>query len=501
MTSPRIPSSDRINMSLLHCLLPVLVLISPANKGGEIQWQDDLQRTQEQAAAGKQVVFIAVNMDGERANDRLVKETYTSDSIRELAGHTLNLVASNFEHGSSSKPCPRFGTITCDEHRHVDSDVRAKILSPDERGFVVAPQHVFLSPEGEVILSVPYDLKTAELEWCFVHALRSNNPDLKLELSSDARPPKRLMMGDVYALGSAEAAEEQTPLTREAALELIKDLKKGLLKNQELLAAVRRLAMADEPEAREYCLQLLRKAPGRKGAAGANRKDKRSILMHWIGANSPSSYWEVVIEFIGDNDDAIRGEAIVAIEQLGDRGAVKAMTSRLRKEKEPSAQKNILRAIGTCAADDRGARTTLIKHAKSKREPLMRVNAIVALGWLSKHKDIDEFLLDSLGSEFEDVQQAAALAMAISRDQSWTEILQGELGGAQTPAYEDVLKKALAVLEGGALSEIRAAVQELCSDEIERERIFGASKGKARRRGGERREDGDSPGGSRGTPD
>ncbi len=484
-------------MISIRCLLPLFLLSSATANAGDILWRVDLQKTQEAAAASKSVVFIAVNMDGERANDRLVQETYADQTIQELSERTLNLVASNFEHGSSDKPCSRFKTVTCEEHRHVDGDVRSKILSPDARGFVVAPQHVFLGPDGKVILSVPYDLKTAELEWCFVHALRSVDPDLKIGLSSGARPPKRLMMGSVYSLESEEAAEQQAPLTREAALELIKDLKKGKFKGGDLVSAVRRLAMADEPEAREYCLQQLRKVPGRSGGklgGGAQHKDVRPTHLHWIGAHSPSSYWEVMVEFIDDNDPEMRAEAIVALEQLGDKHSLKALVARLRKEKEERLQKNILRAIGTCAADDKTARKTLLKQAKSKREPLLQINAILALGWLSKHKDIDEFLLESLEAEVEDTRRAAVLAMALTRDQAWHEILKGELAKSPTPVYQETLEKGIALLEGGPTSGLRTVVEELASDEIERERIFGPSD-KKRRGAGTRDQDskGDTP--------
>ena len=147
-------------------LLPLPV--RPVAGAADIDWQPSYETALLRAADEDRVLFVAVNMDGERANDRTADKTYHDKTVVGLSEHTLNLVASLSEHAKPDRTCPRFGDVTCADHRRVDIDVRENVLAPDDEGYVIAPQHVFLKPDGEVILSVPYEISAAELEWCFV---------------------------------------------------------------------------------------------------------------------------------------------------------------------------------------------------------------------------------------------------------------------------------------------------------------------------------------------
>jgi hypothetical protein len=492
-------------MSVTRLLLPILVLFSAPLQAGDIAWKGDLRDTLREAKASELVVFVAVNMDGERANDRMAKDVYTDKLIEELAGRTLNLVASNDSHAADGKTCPRFGQVTCKEHRHVDIDVRGEVLSPDEEGYVVAPQHVFLGPDGGVLLSVPYEVSVPELEWCFITALKTVDPDLALELSKDARPPKRLVMGGVHTLG---AGADETPLSREAALELVAELKKGTIRGAERRKSLRKLAMADEKEARDYILGVLRTAPGggrggggrggggpRGGGMNEDRNDMRPQFLHWIGANSPVSYWEVCAEFLGDNDVLLRGEAVVAVQQLGSSDALKAIQKALRKEKDETVAKNLLRALGTCGADDKTARRTLLKQAGSDKKPLLQANAIVALGWLSTDDDVAEFLTETFSESEGQVQIGVVLAMAITRDETWVELLQAKLEEEPEAPLRVAIEASLAVLKGGPLGGIENNIGRVASDELKRERLFGTGRrrneGEGGRGGGDSRRETD----------
>jgi hypothetical protein len=134
-------------------LLAALSCLSFSAGLGEIPWEPTYEGALSRAAAEGLVTFVAVNMDGERANDRMAEEVYGDKRIRELAAVTVDLVASSFTHGKGDGACPRFGTVTCEQHRRVDVEVRGKVLKPDKQGFVVAPQHVWLDPKGQVLLS------------------------------------------------------------------------------------------------------------------------------------------------------------------------------------------------------------------------------------------------------------------------------------------------------------------------------------------------------------
>src|SRR5262249_55869069 len=110
----------------------------------EIQWQSSFEKTLERAKTEKKVVFLAVNMDGEKANERLVEKVYTDKAIVDLSANTLNLIASAAEHAGADRQCPRFHGLYCLDHRRVDTAARSSVLKADDQGMVVAPQHVFL---------------------------------------------------------------------------------------------------------------------------------------------------------------------------------------------------------------------------------------------------------------------------------------------------------------------------------------------------------------------
>ena len=189
--------------SLVHVVVAGLMWLTPA-VAGDIKWANSYEAAFNQAAAEARVVFVAVNMLGERANERMLADVYTDSKIQELSELSMNLVASNCWQENKASVCKAFKPLSLEELRELDFQVRENILRPDDQGYVVAPQHVFLSPQGSVILSVPYEVTEHELEWCFVTAIQSVDPESDVRMSSKARAPKRLILGDVYDLSMGD---------------------------------------------------------------------------------------------------------------------------------------------------------------------------------------------------------------------------------------------------------------------------------------------------------
>lgn len=451
----------------------------------EIAWETSYAGAFKRAAAESRPIFVAVNMDGERANERMVDEVYQDRAIAELAARTVNLIASKDVH--ADKPlCPRFGSLSCQEHRYVEAAVRKELLVPDEQGSVVAPQHLFLAPDGSVILSVPYAVSEAELEWCFVAALESVDRSKAPELSERARRPARLILRGVYQPGENSVQ----PPTREQTLELIEDHRRGSASYEVAMAMLARIATADEPEAREYMLTVLKPSGGGRGRGGGEGQAWRPKLMRWIGVASPPSYWEVALEYLDSNEDEMRREAIVVLEQLGAPQALKPLLKEQRGEKDATIAKNLLRAIGATARDDKKARKLLLDAAADDRDALLRLNAIVALGALDREQHVDDFLRAALEDQDLDVRSAAAIAIALTRDEAWVETCRvtleelrapsdqpGAPGAAALARTVKTLEAALAVLEGERLSRLRPSLKRVTKEEIPRDRLFAGPGG------------------------
>lgn len=463
---------------------------------GGIQWDESFDLALERADKEGKVVFIAVNMDGEAANERAVKSVYTDRAVAALTEHTVNVIASADRH-SRSGVCKRFGCTSCDAHQEMDMDVRERILKPDATGAVIAPQHVFLSPAGDVLLSVPYEVSAKELAWCFGEAFERAGVTDAPDVPAGARRPRRLIVGDVASLGRRNRA----PLTNEAVEELIALLRKGT-ERSDRNSNIQHLATADEDAAREYVLSLLRSGGGRGGGGrrgrggGRNGSEReRAALLRWIGTASPVSYAEVVEPFIGAGTVEARSEAIVALEQLASEDSVKALLGALKKAKDETIEKNLLRAIGACGPEDRKVRSALLKASEDVKNPLARQNALLALGWAESDEGVAERLRQAvLPEEFakkakigpdritELEREAAVVAMGISRDEAWTEMLTEIRDDEEEPQeLRDAASASLEVIAGGEYRLLRDALMRAGSDEIPRDRLFPAA-GRERRR-------------------
>ena len=461
-----------------------------------ITWEESFDLALERADKEGKVVFIAVNMDGEAANERAVKSVYTDRAVAALTEHTVNVIASADRH-SRSGVCKRFGCTSCDAHQEMDMDVRERILKPDATGAVIAPQHVFLSPAGDVLLSVPYEVSAKELAWCFGEAFERAGVTDAPDVPAGARRPRRLIVGDVASLGRRNRA----PLTKEAVEELIALLRKGT-ERSDRNSNIQHLATADEDAAREYVLSLLRSGGGRGGGGrrggggGRNGSEReRAALLRWIGTASPVSYAEVVEPFIGAGTVEARSDAIVALEQLASEDSVKALLGALKKAKDETIEKNLLRAIGACGPEDRKVRSALLKASEDVKNPLARQNALLALGWAESDEGVAERLRQAvLPEEFakkakigpdritELEREAAVVAMGISRDEAWTEMLTEIRDDEEEPQeLRDAASASLEVIAGGEYRLLRDALMRAGSDEIPRDRLFPAA-GRERRR-------------------
>jgi hypothetical protein len=467
----------------MRVLLPAAALLLPvlssgfaptAASGPPVTWEPDLAAAFDRARDEDKVVFLAVNMDGEQANERAVKKVYTDRKVVELSALTVNLMASRFDHGVPTKTCKRFGSVTCEQHKRVDMRAREKILKPDPDGWVVAPQHVFLRPDGTVILSVPYEVSARQLAWCFHTALATHDPSYTGVPKGS--PPQRLIYGGVYDPGG----EGVRVLTREQVLAEIKGIRSGKYRPAQRVEreqAVRSILMSSEPEALEFIEQELKLefVGGRRGAGndGEDRPDRRLALLHGIGVSSPQPYWELVAPYLFDKKPELRNEAAVALEQLAVPKSMKTVLKALGKEKDRTIEKNLLRALGTTVADDARGRKKLLDRARKEKDGLLVANALVALGSVPPGDDVRDVLRSAFESGAADASRAAVCAMAISRDRSWVEYLEATAKGAGGDDLSLAVEAALVVLRGENLSHLRPIVRSAASDRIERERIFG----------------------------
>lgn len=466
----------------------------------QIAWQKTLESALATAKDGGKVVVLAVNMDGEKANDRMANKMYAEKEVVALAARTLNVVASAAEHAAPTKACTRFDGLMCLDHRRVDMEARKDILKADASGMVIAPQHVWLSGDGKVLLSVPYEIAKDEMVWCFVTAIKKLDAKSDVAMPSTARAPRRVVMDGVYDPGAAETA---APLSKKELLELIEKVKRGL-PAEERWNALLRILVCDDPAAVD-CIQ----AELRSGAAGGGRggggggggrggggggggagrgaadgATKHMRIIRAIGAGSPPVYAPLVHEFVGNFAPEMRMEAAVALEQLAAPESAKVLEKQLAEEKDPKVQKDLVRALAACGAKEAKVKKEVARRARADKDLLVRRNAIYSLSHFAPDKDVLAALDAVLTTGSEEDKRAAALALALKRDEGWRGALETHLRSAIDGPLKSTLEAALAVSNGADLSTIGAEVARLCRDDIERVRIFGGAGGQGGAGGG-----------------
>ena len=444
-------------LSLLLALLPR----SPAG-ADSIAWEPKPEAALARALAEKKPVFVAINFDGEKACDRFADKVYRDKTLVALAAASVCVIASPSEHNGADKPCPRFGTLHCSEHKQTDIWARTSVLKPDAEGYVVAPQHVFLAPDGKVILSVPYEIGESELAWCFVTAIRAVDPQAKVQFPPGAHAPRRLNLGGVFDPVSARSV---TPATHEEVLALVKAIKKGM-NSAEGQDALRRVLSSDEPEGIDYIKTELRTSSGTGG-------DNRVLILHSIGALSPPSYWEVLAEFAQGGEIALRTEAAVSFEELAAPASLKTVQAALSKETHREVKKEWIRALAAAGSADPQVRKDLLKRAKSEKDDLLRLNTLVALGSLVPGDDLTELLSGVLKQGSSSERAAAACAMAISRDPAWLAALDAAAQSATEPDVVQACTMAANSLRSGGLLPLREVLAKVAQDKIERDRWYG----------------------------
>jgi len=450
-----------------------LALAQPAPR---IEWSAGWTEASARARAEGRAIFVAVNADGEARSERLARSIYRDKEVVLQAAETVNVVGSISTHGRA-RSCARFPGITCEDHRRMEALLRERVLRANGEGVVAAPQHAWLRPDGSVLLSVPFELASEELAWCFVAARRALSPEAPPDFPPQARPPRRLLFGATWTPAQGDLlGRGLTPGELETELS---GLRSGGPFRPGVVEAWRRVLFTDEKDALDHARSELG-----SGLLGWLRGDLLVSTIHLIGSASPRSFHEVLEHFARDAQAGVRAEAAVAYEQLGAPDALKTVRAALAKEGEPEVRASWLRALGACGRDDAGTRRALLKEAGSKAADAsgarLRRNALVALGHLAQHADVRAALSQSLDGAGADERLAAACAMALARDPFYVEPLAAAAAACADEALAAELTLALRVLRGADAALLEAPVRRVAGDRIRRERVFFGSAGPAR---------------------
>lgn len=376
----------------------------------QIDWAQTFDEAFEEAKRRNVPVMIAFNMDNEWANDLIAKDYYHDPRVVELSRKMVCLVSSVFDHGGHHEAgkqrieCPRFGRITCVEHRDVDVHSREVYIRSRK---VIAPQHLFCAPDGRMLLRREWHLPKADL----VH----------------------MMERSISALERLAAAESGLSLEE-------------LLKRYDAApdAAARHWVISDvlysgQPKlADEFIQAILAK---RTEASIVTLMDGLGYAGHPLGT-------EPAVKALDHKSPEARTHAAVALEQIADPEAADAIKKRLRREREERVVKNLLRALGACANEDESIAKILIGHTRKGSE-LERANALVALARFPDSDSVRKCLLAALADPSNGrLRAAAAWSLGKMRNESSLDALGSALEAETHPLATTVLTNAIGRIEG-----------------------------------------------------
>lgn len=154
--------------------------------GPQIAWERSLEDAIAVAAPDGRPLFIAVNMDGESACERIVYENYKDDALVGDTRRFTCIVSSFFRHTPRDHddhgrriPCPRLGVVTCGEHIALEPVLYDRFLGGDR----IAPRHAVVLPGAD---GAP-DEKVFDLDLLFDLSAM----DRRLAVAAKDAPPPR----------------------------------------------------------------------------------------------------------------------------------------------------------------------------------------------------------------------------------------------------------------------------------------------------------------------
>ena len=113
-------------MSPNRVLLAALLLGGPAGLVAQsaIAWTPSFPRAIEKARAENKPIFVAIYMDGERANDEMANDVYKESALLELSKQTVYLFCSKDDHGAKcTRVAPGPGALRHRVHEQDESPV------------------------------------------------------------------------------------------------------------------------------------------------------------------------------------------------------------------------------------------------------------------------------------------------------------------------------------------------------------------------------------------
>lgn len=465
---------------------------APPAAQGKIAWTPDAKQAVVDAAEQKRVLFLSIGHLGEERSEAIRKSAFANKAVIAQAAETINIPAWTWALGDEKK-LPEFGEAEPFDHSANLAKATSEWLKPNSLDTIAVPQHVWMTADGEILVSCPWEISAEEMSWCFDEALRRAGAETRPAMDEGAHPPRRLLLGLVHEISSDD--DLGRGLSSKELKPIMEELKKGFVSMRNTEDLIRIMFSKDE-DGVEFMEQQLGLWDFGGGAMGGIIDGTYGL----IGMISPVEYLELLETQIEASRDSLRANVAVAYEQIGSPEGLSAVKKALKKEKSDFVRAEWVRALGACARGDKSTAKALIKLAEKDKDPRVQLNAVIALGHVLPQADAREFLLELTKKPGGDMRQAAVLALALGREFSARGDLVNLRSGSPSDALLAAVDQAVAVLDGANLFELEDLIRAIDGSEIARPRLFFRAKMELPDRfgGGEGGGEGRGPGGGQG---
>ncbi|HYC78546.1 MAG TPA: hypothetical protein VEI02_13040, partial [Planctomycetota bacterium] len=151
---------SRGRRAVLAAVLAAFAAVVVAQDAPPVRWEKDVADALARARAESRPVLFAFNKDEEAANDETALRLYRDPRFAAKSGEFVCVPCSVYDHVAAG-PCPRFPGVTCAEHKACELEARRRYLGGATT--VVAPQHVFVGPDGVELFRKEYFASLDEL--------------------------------------------------------------------------------------------------------------------------------------------------------------------------------------------------------------------------------------------------------------------------------------------------------------------------------------------------
>jgi hypothetical protein len=333
----------------------LLVAVASAGETPQVRWIGSWEAAFRQAAENGRPVMVCINSkDGERANETTAQKIYRDPAFVNLSRRFVMVLVSTLDHAEEGV-CPRFGGVSCRQHRECWKDLKAshgeQFVVRHTPGDMISPQHAWFLPDGTLLRRREYFLDKGGL-------LKR----MKATLAEMKRAEKAKGAKDTPSPGAALDAADRAEFERLRSNE----------DKEARAAALGNLLGTDKTSVRAALVALLQTT--------TDDALKCALLRALARVEAPD-LGPTAQKLLGDRDAGVRSCAAVALEELAHKESIPVLLRHGKLERDAWARKNVYRALGACGGPvaDKAAARVLLKAMASDKQKMVRKHAALAL--------------------------------------------------------------------------------------------------------------------------